>query len=106
MAQISLGREETFNVYLAIKRLVQVKNLKSARFFGKFFGLQKDYIIVESERRDDERSDEDGENGDGEGEKKEEDPATKVSIGDIPKENAGAGVNRYVYWVCNQRTLK
>lgn len=105
-AGVSLGREETFNVYLAIKRLVQVKNLKSARFFGKFFGLQKDYLIVESERREDDHGEEevnpDADGEEKEGEKKDEAAEKKPQpLGEVPKET-NAGVNRYVYYVCNQ----
>jgi len=87
-AGVSLGKEETFKVNLAIKKLVTDKNLKSVRFFGKIFGLEKDYMIVESERGDavEEQQTELANS---------EDPKAHKAL---PKE-VGSGVNKYVYWV-------
>jgi hypothetical protein len=93
--QVSLGREETFRVFLAIKHLVSDKKLKSARLFGKFFGLQKDYIIVESERRDDEEEEQ---------QQSEEQRSTATDATEIPSEQA-TGTNKYIYWVTNESKM-
>lgn len=110
--QVSLGKEETYLTLLAIRNLVAEKNLQSVRLFGKIFGSGNDYLVVESERRPE----------DDESEEAEEPAAPAPAANEfakpteladdemptsthkpnppIPKE-AGTGVNRYVYYVCN-----
>ncbi|KAJ3195504.1 Radial spoke head protein 4 A [Irineochytrium annulatum] len=51
-ANISFGKEETFTLFLSLKKLVADKPLKSVRLWGKILGLQNPYIIVEGELRD------------------------------------------------------
>lgn len=94
-AGVSLGREETFRIFLAIKHLVADKKLKSARLFGKILGLEKDYIIVESERDDD--GDDQGAQDDDQQQQERQDGAPV----DVPAE-MGTGANKYVYWVATE----
>ncbi|KAI8925429.1 radial spokehead-like protein [Entophlyctis helioformis] len=56
---ISFGREETFVLFLSIKNLVEEKPLKSVRLWGKIFGTQSNYIIVEAELKDGAADDDD-----------------------------------------------
>ncbi|KAJ1343554.1 hypothetical protein BSLG_001823 [Batrachochytrium salamandrivorans] len=49
LAIISFGKDDTFVLFLAIKKLVKEKSLKSVRLWGKIFGTQRNYIIVEAE---------------------------------------------------------
>jgi radial spoke head protein 4A len=51
-AGVSFGKEETFKVFLSLKRLVELKPLKSVRLWGKILGLQGSYIIAEGELRE------------------------------------------------------
>lgn len=48
-AGTGLTKEETFRLLLSTRDLIAKHPLKSVRFFGKIFGLHKDYYIVESE---------------------------------------------------------
>ncbi|KAJ8331197.1 hypothetical protein O5D80_000761 [Batrachochytrium dendrobatidis] len=48
-AGVSFGKEETFVLFLSIKKLVEEKPLKSVRLWGKVFGTHGNYIIVEAE---------------------------------------------------------
>lgn len=110
-AGVSLGREEAFRIALSIKQLVETQPLKSARFFGKVFGNEADYYIVESEFKE----------GQGEPEKpstpapaepkdedEEEEPEAESSeAAAVPKKDGpivvpteeGKGTNLYTYWV-------
>lgn len=118
-AGVSVGREEMFLIFASIKKLVMDRGLKSARLFGKMLGTRRDYIIVESERREDEPEDEEtAENQAGnnandinqgqppvlENPDEQDIPKPKlkpnINTAAVPKEQ-GTGVNKYVYWVCN-----
>ncbi|ORZ31730.1 radial spokehead-like protein [Catenaria anguillulae PL171] len=46
---VSLGKEETLFLALAIHQLVKDQGLQSARFWGKIHGTEKSYYIVEAE---------------------------------------------------------
>ncbi|KAI9101096.1 radial spokehead-like protein-domain-containing protein [Phlyctochytrium arcticum] len=116
-AGASLGKEETFMLFLALKQLVTQKPLRSVRIWGKIIGTLHNYIIVEAELREG-ASDDDGEEGAaGAGQEEEERgpeqeeeeveegqaplPKRKVkSVVPLSKEDR-VGVNRYVYYVCN-----
>jgi len=103
-AGVSFGREETYLIFMSIKKLVQEKDLKSARLFGKIFGSEKDYIVVESERREGDEGDAEEEPAPAEQEPSAEEEGLPKSTFKptlpAPKEVA-TGVNKYVYWVCN-----
>lgn len=104
-------------LFLSLRRLVAEKPLRSVRLWGKIFGTQANYIIIEGELKegaDDEDGDavnateepneEAAEGGEG-GEKANEEaepalPKPKVKkMGPLPKEER-TGVNKYVYYVC------
>ncbi|KAJ3088786.1 Radial spoke head protein 4 A [Quaeritorhiza haematococci] len=51
-AGVSFGQEEMFVLFLSLRRLAEEKPLKSVRLWGKIFGLQKNYIVVEGELRE------------------------------------------------------
>ena len=109
-AGVSLGQEETYLIFLSIKKLVESKTLKSARLFGKIFGTTKDYIVVESERRDDDEAGEEEAEAAPEAtdttnvNPDEQDlPKSKHKVTPAPVKEVAAGVNRYIYWVCNFR---
>ena len=112
-AGVSFGKEETFVLFLAIKRLVDEKQLKSVRLWGKVFGRDANYTVVEAELKD-------GTDDVDEFESEEvvADPAvTRESVATPPlqkgpvvvkpkqyspltKENR-SGANKYIYFVCN-----
>ncbi|KAJ3391996.1 Radial spoke head protein 4 A [Chytriomyces hyalinus] len=122
-AGVSFGREETFMLFLSLRKLVAEKPLKSVRLWGKIHGLHGNYIITEGELKDG-ASDDDGDLVNGTGESAEEaeesaaaaaeaETAEQVPVEDptlpkaknrvippLPKESR-AGVNRYVYYVCS-----
>ncbi|KAJ3402872.1 Radial spoke head protein 4 A [Chytriomyces hyalinus] len=122
-AGVSFGREETFMLFLSLRKLVAEKPLKSVRLWGKIHGLRGNYIITEGELKDG-ASDDDGDlvNGTGESAEEAEDSAAAAAeaetaeqvpvedptlpkaknrvIPPLPKESR-AGVNRYVYYVCS-----
>ncbi|KAJ3222575.1 Radial spoke head protein 4 A [Clydaea vesicula] len=120
---VSFGQDETFVLSLSIKKLALEKNLKSVRLWGKIFGLQSNYIIVEGELKEGVTDDDDViANGEppaeeevvAEESKPEEHfdadnnpiveiplpkPKTKV-VPALPKENR-SGNNKYVYYTAS-----
>ncbi|KAI8909826.1 radial spokehead-like protein [Gorgonomyces haynaldii] len=95
-AGISFGQENTFVLFLSIKKLVEEKQLKSVRLWGRIQGLHKDYLIVEAELKD--------------GVQDEEDAIVNKPLQrpdqDEKKKNLTrelrTGVNRYIYYTCNK----
>ncbi|OMJ69194.1 hypothetical protein SteCoe_33151 [Stentor coeruleus] len=75
-AGIDLGEEECWRLRQALKKLVKEKSAKDIRFWGKIYGTEKDYYVVE---------------GQGEAGEEEERPP------DFEKK--GEGVNQFTYWV-------
>lgn len=118
-ANVGLGREETFRIFLALKQLSDTYQFETCRFWGKILGLQENYIIAEvvfKEGEDLHQDDEDetlsqADIGIGEVSVLEEDqpldmddlpkPDYKPPVV-IPKEEYGAGCNSKVYFVCNE----
>ena len=47
---VGLGRQEMYNVALAVKKLGEdpKRAVATVRFFGKFFGLHADYFVFET----------------------------------------------------------
>ncbi|KAJ3298750.1 Radial spoke head protein 4 A [Borealophlyctis nickersoniae] len=129
-AGVSFGKEETFMIFLAMKKLSEEKPLKSVRLWGKIAGQKANYIIVEGEIREGAIDEDDaianssgsenanaeeeappegqGEGAPGEGEAVAPPvddeaglPKPKVkTTPPLPKE-VRVGVNKYVYYVCN-----
>jgi radial spoke head protein 4A len=51
-AGISFGKEDTFLLFLSVKKLVEKKQLKSVRLWGKIYGAKANYIIAEAELKE------------------------------------------------------
>lgn len=120
--QIGLGREEMLRINLALKQLTQKELLVSARFWGKLYGTEANYIIAEVEYQEGEgEEEEEGEEGQGEGEDegsgsgggddeedseeaKDELPKSQWKPPPVtPKEDPKSGTNKRTYFVCNNR---
>merc|ERR1711936_1385595 len=90
---INLGRDETFRIYLALKKLTEQYPLATCHFWGKIQGTKANYIIAQTSFRD------------GTDDQEKED-ALPVSTWKppmvIPTEDRGAGSNKNVYFVCNR----
>ena len=48
-----MGKDETYRILLALKKLTAEHKLASVRFWGKIFGTQANYIIAEAEYPED-----------------------------------------------------
>jgi radial spoke head protein 4/6 len=75
-AGVSFGEEETYKLSKALKRLALLSGATRLRFWGKIYGVQKDYWVIEGvlDQAEEERS--------------------HWAI-----ERRGEGVNKLVYWV-------
>ena len=51
-AGIGLCREEMIRIWMALKALVDTHSLEHARFWGKIFGTEQNYIVAEVEYRE------------------------------------------------------
>ncbi|TPX56079.1 hypothetical protein PhCBS80983_g04803 [Powellomyces hirtus] len=51
-AGVSFGKEETFMLFLSLKKLVAEKPIKSVRLWGKIQGTKANYFVIEGELRD------------------------------------------------------
>ncbi|CAF0951862.1 unnamed protein product, partial [Didymodactylos carnosus] len=111
---IGLGREETYRIWLSLKQLVDKYQFEKVRFWGKIFGIQKNYYIAEVKHGDDDTADEEDEEEqkdseddkeiEDEEQEQEEDPLPKPTFKpppEVPKEEKGTGVNKLSYYVCN-----
>jgi hypothetical protein len=85
-----LGKSESYRVAMAVKQLSENADhgVKTARFFGKIFGTQQDYLVCETEL---------AEAGEAT-ELSEED----VAAGVVPPDAPGTGCNKFVYFVCSR----
>ena len=124
--QVSFGKEETYLLFLSIKKLVEEKPLKSVRLWGKINGRKSNYVIVEGELKDGAIDDDEAAANEVSDKKKDEDipkPAEGDKEGDQPTKNleedetgapkpktkptkplskeARVGANKYVYYVCS-----
>lgn len=105
-AGVSFGNEATFLLFLSIKKLVEERQLKSARLWGKINGLKSNYIIVEGELKEGMVDDEDAvvnktqktDNVDAEG--KEKDASKSKGPRPLSRE-VKSGANKYVYYTCS-----
>lgn len=75
-AGISFGEEETYKLQKSLKKLAVMSGATALRFWGKVYGSQKDYYVVEGDLS------------------KKEEPSR-----DAQQEVRGEGANRHVYWV-------
>ena len=46
---MGFGEQETFRLQKSLKKLAQAKPYASIRFFGKIYGTERDYYVVECE---------------------------------------------------------
>jgi hypothetical protein len=119
-AGLSFGKDEIFVLLVSLKKLTDEKPLKSVRLWGKIFGTQKNYIVVEAELKDGIVDEEDTvvnpkpeipipipaaeeESAPPANPEQDETDAPKPkhkAVASLPIENR-AGVNKYVYYVCN-----
>eukprot|EP01047_Picozoa_sp_COSAG01_P074280 COSAG01_NODE_12365_length_1752_cov_1.519056_1_plen_81_part_01 len=81
-----MGKSESYRVAMAVKQLSENADhgVKTARFFGKIFGTQQDYLVCETEL---------AEAGEAT-ELSEED----VAAGVVPPDAPGTGCNKFVYF--------
>ncbi|XP_009883829.1 PREDICTED: LOW QUALITY PROTEIN: radial spoke head protein 6 homolog A-like [Charadrius vociferus] len=114
-AGIGLSKDESYHIFLALKKLISVQPIQTCRFWGKILGLEMNYIIAEVQYHEGEEEEEEevteeegkgvGEVEDEEEEKEKEDEPPKSTYKPppvIPKEENGTGANKYVYFVCNE----
>ncbi|XP_074913113.1 radial spoke head protein 4 homolog A-like [Buteo buteo] len=117
-AGIGLSKDESYHIFLALKKLISVQPIQTCRFWGKILGLEMNYIIAEvqyHEGEEEEETEEEevieeggkrkGEVEDEDEEKEKEDEPPKSTYKPppvIPKEENGTGANKYVYFVCNE----
>lgn len=112
-AGVSFGKEDTFLLFLSIKKLVETKQLKSVRLWGKIYGTRQNYIIAEAELKEGVEDVEDAivnatEVVEGAvGESKSKSPAdAKLPVpktkqyANLSKESR-TGANKYIYYVCH-----
>lgn len=79
-AGYGLDKNEMYRVTLSVRKLARTVPVESVRFFGKIYGIEKNYYICEAKLI--------------ENEKEEIDRVAK-------KEQAGKGANEFVYYVTN-----
>ncbi|KFO71717.1 Radial spoke head protein 4 A, partial [Cuculus canorus] len=116
-AGIGLSKDESYHIFLALKKLISAQPIQTCRFWGKILGLEMNYIIAEvqfqegeeEEETEEEEVIEEGEkemdefeDTDEEKEKDEPPKSTYKPPPVIPKEENGTGANKYVYFVCNE----
>lgn len=118
-AGVSLGKKETFLLFLSIKQLVASKQLKSVRLWGKIYGRDANYIIAEAEMKDGVQDAEDAlvnpvpsaENAEEVKKSTETEesvakteaklPQAKVKVMAPLSKEVRIGVNKYIYYVCH-----
>ncbi|GAB1607471.1 radial spoke head protein 6 homolog A-like [Argonauta hians] len=116
---VGLGKEELFRVWLAMKHLVDNNPVQNVRFWGKIFGLEQNYYVVEADFREGEQVEEEAED---EAEQevmesmKDVDEMEEEEVVDedkvpqidykppqpVPKEEKGTGTNKKTFFVCNE----
>ena len=111
-AGVGLGRKEMQLIFLALKQLVESQELLRCRLWGKILGLESNYIVAETECREEEEEEEEQiseESGtEEETDENEMDPlplSTYKPPPVLPKEPIGTGVNKFVYYVCKEPGL-
>jgi len=110
-AGLGLGREETFRVLLALKQLQTQESFSKIRFWGKILGIKANYLIAECQYTGGDAFSPDGATGadvdddeDEEGKSADDDvPESQYQAPMVvPSESYASGVNKYVYYVCNE----
>ncbi|XP_011426256.3 radial spoke head protein 6 homolog A isoform X2 [Magallana gigas] len=122
-AGVGLPREEFIRITTAMRELVEKWPIETLRFWGKILGTRKNYYVVEAEFKDGEYesdlSDDEGDEDKSSNDKIEDsmifdDESTTVTDEikpfykpppRIPCESMGTGLNKHVYFVCNEPGL-
>jgi len=111
---VCLGRDETYRIYLALKKLTEIHPLETCRFWGKIQGTKANYIVAQAtfregadeQEEEEEAQEEDEENVEGEGEGDDEEDKLPESKWQppmkIPSEERGSGTNKFTFFVCNK----
>jgi len=84
-AGIGFGEQETYRLQKSLKKLAADKSATTMRFFGKIYGTQQDYYVVEAVTEGDDDGDDaaDGDEG----------------AAENAMEAKGTGINKYTYFV-------
>jgi len=106
-AGVGVGSEESFRIMLALKKLVADQPVTDVHFWGKIMGTERDYIVAQCVYKEGEEPqlEEEAEPEPEPAEEDEEDALPKsqfVPPRKLPVEPYGTGVNKYVYFVCNE----
>ncbi|XP_061170080.1 radial spoke head protein 6 homolog A-like [Saccostrea echinata] len=120
-AGVGLPREEFIRISVSMRELVENWPIETLRFWGKIMGTRKNYYVVEAEFKDGEY---DSDFSDEEEEKSSNDKIEDSMIFDdesttvtedikpyykppprIPCESLGTGLNKHIYFVCNEPGL-
>ncbi|XP_076464224.1 LOW QUALITY PROTEIN: radial spoke head protein 6 homolog A-like [Babylonia areolata] len=117
---IGLNREEMIRLWLALKKLLESNPLETVRFWGKVLGTEQNYYVAEVEYREgeeeeveeeeeeqpeEEAPEKEGDEDDEDEEAEETVPTPKPDFKpppEVPKEDSGTGVNKKVFFVCNE----
>lgn len=122
---VGISKEETFRIFLALKKLVDSNPILTCRFWGKLFGLNSNYYLAEVEFREGEDPEDHNLAKEDEEDKVEEEESERVisqksrdSLNieeddnlpkpdykpppEIPTEFLRTGCNKKVYFVCSE----
>ncbi|KAF7227638.1 radial spoke head protein 6 homolog A isoform X1 [Nothobranchius furzeri] len=107
-AGVGLSRQEMQKIFLALRQLVEQEKPQQCRLWGKILGTESNYIVaetpheeeVEQELSTEEQTEEEMENVDEEKDPLPRSVYTRPPV--APKEAAGTGANKFVYYVCNK----
>ncbi|XP_019949301.2 radial spoke head protein 4 homolog A-like [Paralichthys olivaceus] len=109
-----LCRDEMQMIFLALKQLVKSQELLRCRLWGKILGRESNYIVAETECREEEEEEEQiSKEEEREAETQEYDQNEMDSLPKstykpppvVPKEPIGTGANKFVYYVCKEPGL-
>ncbi|XP_066561797.1 radial spoke head protein 6 homolog A [Amia ocellicauda] len=118
-AGVTLGTEETQQVFMALKQLVDTQPLQHCRLWGKVLGTRGSYLVAEVEFREGEDEDgnkeeEEEEEGDGSEARVNHEDGVGQEMMDplpnssdrhppvVPREQNGSGTNKLSYFVCSK----
>ena len=102
-AGVSLGIEDTYHLFLELRKLVKEERLKSVRVWGKILGTKKNYFVVEADTGED-PVEEERQPAKKDTNEEEDDGLPKpkpIAVAQLTPE-INLGVNRYTYYVTNQ----
>jgi radial spoke head protein 4A len=107
---VGLPSEKLYRIEIALKKLRNDKKLKRVRLFGQINGLDKNYIVAESNHAGPLNDDDYKKLGINPPEEEKPEPPPKkgqkpvkpvIDIHNLPPEPPGVGANKWTYWVCS-----